>query len=797
MSTTETVAPPSTGTRSNANRRRRPRPKKPSSNDNPDQSNDDVSASSSSEPRNSGRSNKNNNQNKRPNQRIRQADPSRVVKKPQQSNPKRLSKRDQQIEQLRRAFPDLTNDEHDPTKFRLKLIPTDPDFAFDIQALDFNLYVPLTYPSQPRRDGTFATPSEYPMIIVLNKEIPKGFSANVDIGFKSLAEQFTQQNRTLLDMINALDRDLEGFLKQEKRATIKIVKNNKPRPSSLSNQEGTLNTSESSSQFNRFTIDSPPKLFVPPEVRKERQAQIDKLKHSLGQSAVWGVSSDDLEDVLRISVLVKDPSELPSQMNGQLEFNLHIPKSYGIADSCFIIFPTVVDEFPSSIIENNFNKFLRTHTSWKLFSVVNYLACRISDLKRADYELPESEAIVEAIVEATPEDIKQPSSNVHDEEIQDKARKILSLLKKPKLKAVENDSSSDSQEPIEAEIINDKEESEADEEADETDDEELENIFEIKPIEPRGIALSSPGITLTNIDILECNIVNLIVTCDKCSTQNDLFNIVSGPYGRDSKPFASTCTKCKSILACAFQKSLVRQISEEAPSPVLGYLDVSGCTPVQILGTSFVPTCGNCTSSNPETVFRRLEPGRTAFLNCKSCKIRMGLKIGSDGYEFTTISDDKLSAERINGVRIHKHDTVKQKLGLTSGQPLPDDGKCTHFRKSTRWFRFACCGKVYPCEKCHDLESNHPYEYGTRVICGMCSREQNISNTCAYCRHKFENKGNTGFWEGGKGTRDPTKLNKNDSRKFKKLPNSNKNNKGGSSKKSNNSRSKNSASKDE
>lgn len=786
MSTTESATPAiGESSRSNQNRRRRPRPKKPSSNDQPDQLGDNSSMNSS-EPRNSNKNNtNNNNQNRRPNQRVRQADPSRVVKKPQQSNPKRLSKREQQIQQLRRAFPDLTCDDHDLTKFRMKLVPTDPEFAFDIQALDFNLYVPLTYPNKPRRDGTVATSSEYPMIIVLNDDIPKGFSANVDIGFKALAEKFTQNNKTLLDMINALDRELEGFLKQEKRATIKIVKSNKPKISSPSIQEST-SASDSSSIFK---IDTPPKVFVPPEVRKERQAQIDKLKHALGKSAVWGVSSDDLEDVLRISVSVKDPLELPSQMKGQLEFNLHIPKSYGISDSCFIIFPSIIDGFSSSIIEDNFNKFLRAHTSWKLFSVVNYLACRINQLKREDYELPESEVIVEPVSEK----IERPIvSKVHDEEIQDKARKVLSLLKNPKNQDVNSDSSIDTQEPTEAEPSDS-------EEADETsniDEGENESFLEIKPIEPRGIALYSPGITLINIGILECNIVNLVVVCDKCSTQNDMFNIISGPYGRDSKPFASTCTKCKSILACAFQKTLVKQITDEDSSTVLGYLDVSGCTPVQVLGGSFVPTCGNCTSSNSETVFKRLETGRTAFLNCKSCKIRMGLKFGSDGYKFTTISDDKLSEDRINGVRIHKHDAAKQKLGLTSGQPLPDDGRCTHFRKSTRWFRFACCGKVYPCEKCHDLESNHPYEYGTRVICGMCSREQSISNTCAYCRHKFENKGNTGFWEGGKGTRDPTKLNRNDTRKFKKMPNSNKNNKSGSKKKSNG-KSKEAARKDE
>ena len=198
---------------------------------------------------------------------------------------------------------------------------------------------------------------------------------------------------------------------------------------------------------------------------------------------------------------------------------------------------------------------------------------------------------------------------------------------------------------------------------------------------------------------------------------------------------------------------------------------MSGCSPADVLGSTFVPTCDNCTVSNPDGSFKRAERQRASTMNCRSCHIRMTLQLGPDGFRFETVTDDKLSEERLKGVRVRKHDANKQKLGLISGSPLPNDGKCTHFRKSTRWFRFSCCGKVYPCEKCHDLESNHPYEHGTRIICGRCSREQNFANTCAYCRHKFDHRTTSGFWEGGKGTRDPTKLNRNDTRKHKRLSN--------------------------
>lgn len=712
----------------------------------------------------------------RPNQRVRHADPSRVVRKPQPNNPRKGSKRDQEIELLRRGFPSLEADSNDPTKFRMKFSPSDPDFPFDIQTLDFNLYIPINYKAQTPKEGSRVRTlsGEFPVIVVLNKDIPSGFSVNIDIGFKLLAEKFLKSGRTLLDMIIALDKELEGFLKQGKRETIKIVKMNNNRPKQAVSTSSSISTTANSTSPISFNLDSPPTIFVPPDVKKERQAQIDKLKHSLGKSSMWAVSSDRSEDVYRVTIACKNDTDLPAEMKGNLEFNLHIPASYGIEKSCFVIFPLIVDEFPSNLVENNFNKFLRSHKDWKLFSLVNYLACRIGDLMSTEYEEQESGLSIEdsevethnadSTVEA--ESPVEDSDDIRKAEIQDKARKILSSLLSNR-PSTDNHDSEEKSENIETSLP--EKESQDDPASSKEMEAEDENIFTLEPIKPRGIALVLPSISMTNIGILECTTINLVVMCDRCGTQNDLFNIMSGPYGRDSKPVASTCTKCKAVLGCSYQKNLLHQ-NMTSPA-VVGYLDMSGCSPADVLGSTFVPTCDNCTVSNPDGSFKRAERQRASTMNCRSCHIRMTLQLGPDGFRFETVTDDKLSEERLKGVRVRKHDANKQKLGLISGSPLPNDGKCTHFRKSTRWFRFSCCGKVYPCEKCHDLESNHPYEHGTRIICGRCSREQNFVNTCAYCRHKFDHRTTSGFWEGGKGTRDPTKLNRNDTRKHKRLSN--------------------------
>ena len=45
------------------------------------------------------------------------------------------------------------------------------------------------------------------------------------------------------------------------------------------------------------------------------------------------------------------------------------------------------------------------------------------------------------------------------------------------------------------------------------------------------------------------------------------------------------------------------------------------------------------------------------------------------------------------------------------------------------------------------------------MICGYCSREQNYRpEDCAVCRASLIKRAGSGFWEGGKGTRDKAKM---------------------------------------
>ncbi|CAG7941043.1 unnamed protein product [Penicillium salamii] len=109
-------------------------------------------------------------------------------------------------------------------------------------------------------------------------------------------------------------------------------------------------------------------------------------------------------------------------------------------------------------------------------------------------------------------------------------------------------------------------------------------------------------------------------------------------------------------------------------------------------------------------------------------------------------------------------------LGIVAGQELPRRGRCQHYAKSQRWFRFSCCSKVFPCDKCHDAETDHPNEHANRMICGYCSREQIYRpENCGICKAILIGKAGSGFWEGGKGTRNRALMSRKDPRKFKRV----------------------------
>ena len=103
---------------------------------------------------------------------------------------------------------------------------------------------------------------------------------------------------------------------------------------------------------------------------------------------------------------------------------------------------------------------------------------------------------------------------------------------------------------------------------------------------------------------------------------------------------------------------------------------------------------------------------------------------------------------------------------LVEGNPLPDLGACKHFKKSLRWLRFSCCGKVYPCPVCHELAGCIGGSVANTMVCGKCSHEQPCGgNPCVKCKFKMGKGKSNAHWQGGTGSRNLLTLSKKDRKK--------------------------------
>ncbi|TKA69850.1 hypothetical protein B0A55_06735 [Friedmanniomyces simplex] len=227
----------------------------------------------------------------------------------------------------------------------------------------------------------------------------------------------------------------------------------------------------------------------------------------------------------------------------------------------------------------------------------------------------------------------------------------------------------------------------------------------------RGVLLSFPHAEIYGIELLELTSLNITVKCERCKDTMDVQRLRNAT-GNGPEMRQETCKKCASGLAVGFRADLIHVNSARA-----GYLDLDGSFRI------------------PEVKFLQV------------------------------------SASAIRASKAPGRKKAKENLGITAGSELPRRGRCKHYSKSYRWFRFSCCSKVFPCDRCHDEGTDHPNEHANRMLCGYCSREQNFRpEDCGICHAVLIGKRGRGFWEGGKGTRDPTRMSKKDPRKYKRRP---------------------------
>lgn len=257
-----------------------------------------------------------------------------------------------------------------------------------------------------------------------------------------------------------------------------------------------------------------------------------------------------------------------------------------------------------------------------------------------------------------------------------------------------------------------------------------------------------------SVATLECLKVALRIQCSRCRCNADL---TTPPRRRN----VVTCGRCSQSGALTFRPNLMHAFNS-----VLGYLDMTDYQVVDLVlsGCIFAVECFGC---NKRISTDGIHYGQRRSLWCQFCNAKMVVLMES--IKFQQLQPTK-ATEGGPGFSVKTPKAVKnvKDPAIQEGKPLPSGGICKHYKKSFRWLRFPCCGKAYPCDKCHEEhEGGHEMKFATRMICGHCAKEQPFAaeKSCTSCG-SFMTKKPTAHWEGGRGCRDSIKMSRDDNKKY-------------------------------
>jgi len=303
-----------------------------------------------------------------------------------------------------------------------------------------------------------------------------------------------------------------------------------------------------------------------------------------------------------------------------------------------------------------------------------------------------------------------------------------------------------------------------------------------------GIQIILSNVEMKCVSLVQCVRLGVQVRCKRCRKDNSI-SLTEGTNVNMS------CSQCRQLVTLGFRGNAVH-----SNSSTLGYIDlIENCSAVHSMYLSdFHVTCANCGTLEK---IRDVRPiGDPAMRFCKSCHAKMEFNSRHVKFARTISSSSSDSNNNSTTINVVKEGRSKRSmramnaaLGIRVGHPLPQNGACKHYRRSSRWFRFPCCGKPFPCDKCHEAAENKcPLDArANREICGYCSSEQPISGVktskCRRCDKVISGAPKTRHWEGGQGCRDTSKMSRKDRAKYRNSKNktTSNNNSGSSNRKKN------------
>jgi hypothetical protein len=487
---------------------------------------------------------------------------SRVVSKPvphaQTKDPLEF-----QLGQIRRRFsPKETKPtaEGGATLLKFSLTPSDPDFPFEMSALECLLSVPAQYPKAR------------PTLKVGNKDIPRGFALNVEAGFDSLAND--KSDATLLELMKALDKNLEAFLSAPKADTVKLVPNKDTRHLSvlpsrsveptviqadtkvggLTNQYATSTPVE---QVESFTAQQKA------EASKKRDAETRQLEARMGRLPLYNKSSDGISYTLPLEP--RRRAELPVGLQAVKTVQLFVPLLYPL-QPCRIGFEGVSPEDSKAVLFG-FKQKAAEKKDTALMGHINYLAQNIHLLAKTPLEPKTPIVSTPSVHLSSALDLDSVDKGKPVESQQDPDRSHIQYISRPPEWTIidpEDVSGTDTDDLYSYDT------------EDETSDEDggvgVKAVVNPEPPQQptqnpeRGTAVSFPFIELYGIELLEVVILNITVKCERCKEATEIKGLKNGITKSES------CRKCASQLSITFRKDLVHAHAVRA-----GFLDLEGC----------------------------------------------------------------------------------------------------------------------------------------------------------------------------------------------------------------------------
>ncbi|KAJ5292926.1 UNC93-like protein [Penicillium atrosanguineum] len=677
------------------------------------------------------------------------AQPQRPVSKIEQKDPREF-----QINQLRRRFrPEEKTDEKGVT-LSFGMAPSDPDFPFELDKLQCVLHVPVSYPSAGR-----------PTLSVTNPEMEAAYRVNVGRGFDDIVDYTLRSNGqgTLLSWMNSLDKQLERLLiTLERGPKLTFVANVGQAPAPREQKPQLMPTSQhelpqSKGKAAVKVAPAPAPVSKAPIARKthtateksqaekRRSMEIKQLEARLGRLPMFQKRTDTSWIV---PIQPNKVDRLPRSLQTIKTVKLLVPQLYPLELSSIEI--QANDSPEARSVETGFTEWVEKNSQMNLVSQVNYLASNMHAFAKtplpevAEYSQHEHEHVQSDAESSAPE----PSNGVLIEA--DGDRPHLHVIPRPPEWSVP-DSNSDSE--ITDESSYDEEYSE-EEEGEDTSEGGAPVPAAADDTPGRGVALSFPFMELYGIELLELVHLAITVKCERCKQTVDIKNV---PQIQDPKasPRIESCRKCANSMSIGFRRQMMHSHANRA-----GYLDLEGCIIVDLIPSNFLPTCSECSTVHPMPGVSAVR-GESAMAICRHCHRKMVFKLPE--VKFLVVGTAGITSRALPLKK-----KPREVLGIVAGQELPRRGRCQHYSKSHRWFRFSCCAKVFPCDKCHDADTDHPNEHANRMICGFCSREQIYRpENCGICKAVLVGKAGSGFWEGGKGTRNRALMSRKDPRKYK------------------------------